>query len=70
MSNIGQNFKNIESFLQITVQLAADGTKSKNWVGYGGVWLVGFLNGGMAKPKCIKVKPNQYANKKDPTLLL
>jgi len=35
--------KNSKSFAQISVQLAADGTKSKNggW-GYGRVWLVGF----------------------------
>ena len=39
--------KKSKSFEQNSMQVAADGTKSKNggW-GYGGVWLVGFCEGG------------------------
>ena len=40
---LDKNSKKLESFVQISMQLAGDGTKPKSggW-GYGGVWLVGF----------------------------
>ncbi len=40
MNNLNRIFKNFESFVQNSVQLTSDGTKSKNWGGRGMVGAV------------------------------
>ena len=72
MTNLEQILKISKSFAQISVQLAADGTKRKSG-GVGVRWgLAGrILNGvGVVKPKMIKATPTQYEIEMRPTLLL